>query len=280
MFAVIRKALPILAAVLLMGGCTVMKVADNLPYGLLDNEDPVLVAAALPSYIVTVDGLLVTWPDDPGLLRTGASLYGAYATIGEVGPERARYLNARALDYALRAACAERKAACGLRAAPFPDFEAFLGKARRADLPLLYALGSAWAGYIQSHGDDWDAIAELARVQRVFERVVALDPAWERGMPHLYLGVMHSLLPPSLGGKPEVARAHFEQAIALSENRNLYARMMYAKQYARLLYDRDLHDRLLTGVLEADPREKGLTLLNVHAREEARRLLAGADDYF
>lgn len=280
MSAIHRSALGCILVALLSSGCAVMRVTDNLPYGILNSDDPQLVAAALPSYIVTVDGLLVTWPDDEELLRTGASLYSAYATLGGVEPARARHLSSRALDYALRAACAEREDACGLRAASFPDFEAVVKKTRKADLPMLFALGSAWAGYIQLHSEDWDAVAELARVQLVFERIVALDPRWEGGMPHLYLGVMHSILPPSLGGKPEVAKYHFEQAIALSGGRNLYAGMMYAKQYARLLYDRELHDRLLADVLAADPRVQGLTLVNVHAQEEARRLLAEADDYF
>ena len=275
------RLLAVLLAAAILGGCAVMRVTDNLPYGFLDSDDPQLVAAALPSYIVTLDGLLVTWPEDEELLRTGASLYGAYATLTAADdPARARKLTARALDYALRAACARHDDACALRAASFPEFETLVKDSTRADLPMLYALGSAWAAYIQQHSDDWDAVAELARVQLLFERVVALEPAWERGMGQLYLGVIHSLLPPSLGGKPEVAKAYYEQAISLSGGRNLYARMLYAKQYARLLYDRELHDRLLAEVLAADPRERGLTLANVHAQQEARRLLADADDYF
>lgn len=280
MFRPLRAALCCALAALLASGCAVMRVTDNLPYGILDSDDPALVAAALPSYIVTVDGLLVTWPDDEDLLRTGSSLYGAYATLGGVEPDRARKLASRALDYAFRAACAEREDACGLRAASFPDFETVVKDTGEDDLPMLFALGSAWAGWLQLHAEDWDAVAELARIQLVFERIVALDPSWERGMAHLYLGVMNSFLPPSLGGRPEVARGHFDEAVRRSEGRNLYAKMLYAKQYARLMYDRELHDRLLGEVLAADPRARGLTLANVHAQAEARRLLAGADDYF
>lgn len=265
---------------LMTSGCAISRMADNLPYGLLDSDDPQLVKAALPTYIVTLDGLLVTWPDDEALLRSGASLYGAYATLLVEEPERAKKLTGRGLEYALRAACAERDDACNLRTAAFPAFEAVIRDTDEDDLPMLYALGSAWAGYIQTHSDDWDAIAELARIQLVFDRIVAIDPRWEQGMPQLYLGVMASLLPPSLGGKPEVAKAYFDKSIELSGGRNLYAKMLYAKQYARLLYDRDLHDRLLNEVLATEPRVRGLTLANVFAQEEARRLLAGADDYF
>lgn len=265
---------------LVTGGCAVTRVADNLPFGILDNDDPQLVGEALPAYIVTVDGLLVTWPHDADLLRASASLYGAYATLVPVGPERAGKFSAKALDAALRAACEDRSDACHLRTQGFPEFEAVLRDTDADDLPLLFALGSAWAGYIQTHGEDWNAVAELARIQLVFERIVAIDPGYEKGMPQLYLGVIHSLLPPSLGGKPEVAKVFYEQAIERSGGKNLFAKMLYAKQYARLLYDRELHDRLLNEVLAADPKARGLTLANVFAQSEARRLLADADDYF
>ncbi|MFZ5697268.1 MAG: TRAP transporter TatT component family protein [Pseudomonadota bacterium] len=262
------------------GGCALSRLADNLPYGILNSDDPQLVREALPSYMVTVDGLLVTWPHDAALLRTAASLSGAYAALVATERERARKFGTRALDYALRAACEDNGDACRLRTLSFPEFEAVVKDANEGDLPLLFAVGSAWATYIQLYSDDWSAIAELARVQLIFERIIAIDPYFESGMPQLYLGVLNSLLSPSLGGRPEVARAYYEQAIAYSGGKNLYAKMMYAKQYARLLYDRELHDRLLNEVVAADPQEHGLTLANVYAQEEARRLLADADDYF
>lgn len=266
----------------LVSGCGISRMADNLPYGILDNDDPQLVTQALPSYIVTVDGLLATWPDDPSLLRSASSLYAAYSTLlaAEAEPVRAKKFASRALDYALRAACADNEDACQLRNAEFTAFEALLNETDEDDLPTLFALGGAWAGYIQLHSDDWNAVAELARAQKVFERIIVIDAGYEKGMPQLYLGVMNSLLPPSLGGKPDVAKAFYEDAVTRSGGHNLFAKMMYAKQYARLLYDRELHDRLLNEVLAANPRAHGMTLANVFAQEEARRLLDSADDYF
>jgi hypothetical protein len=54
----------------------------------------------------------------------------------------------------------------------------------------------------------------------------------------------------------------------------------YARGYARLLYERELHDRLLNEVMAADPAHDGFTLSNVLAKEQAAALLAEADDYF
>ena len=96
----------------------------------------------------------------------------------------------------------------------------------------------------------------------------------------MYLGVFETLVPPALGGKPEVGRGHFERALALSDGANLLAKVMFAEQYGRLVYNRELHDRLLQEVLEAPVEAPGFTLMNSVAKERAEDLLASADDYF
>ena len=83
-----------------------------------------------------------------------------------------------------------------------------------------------------------------------------------------------------MGGQPELAREFFEKAISESHGHDLNAKVEYAKGYAKLLYERELHDRLLTEVLEADPNQDGFVLTNVMAQKEAATLLAEADDYF
>lgn len=96
----------------------------------------------------------------------------------------------------------------------------------------------------------------------------------------MYLGIMLTLRPPSLGGKPEEARIHFEKAIAMSGGKDLSAKVEFAKGYAKLLYERELHDQLVDEVLEASPYADQLTLMNVLAQEEALTLRAAADEYF
>ena len=63
--------------------------------------------------------------------------------------------------------------------------------------------------------------------------------------------------PASLGGKPEEGKANFEKALALSQGRNQMVRVLYAQFYARLVFDQQLHDKLLNEVLAADPRRAG-----------------------
>ena len=110
--------------------------------------------------------------------------------------------------------------------------------------------------------------------------MVALEEGFEHGQAHLFLGILHSQLPAALGGQPEIGRAHFERAIALSHGHDLLAKVEYAHTYARLMFDRPLHDRLLEEVMAADPVVPGYTLNNVLAQQQARQLLDSADDYF
>ena len=57
-------------------------------------------------------------------------------------------------------------------------------------------------------------------------------------------------------------------------------KVVYAKLYAKMMFDRPLHDRLLKEVMETDPDIEGYTLINTYARQQAAKLLAEADDYF
>ena len=111
-------------------------------------------------------------------------------------------------------------------------------------------------------------------------RVLQLEEGHMQGGAHLYLGVLSILLPPALGGRPDAARHHFERAIELSDGRNLMVKVMYARHYARMLFDRPLHDRLLQEVLAADPHRPGYVLINTMAQQQARKLLQTAPEYF
>jgi hypothetical protein len=58
------------------------------------------------------------------------------------------------------------------------------------------------------------------------------------------------------------------------------AQVNYAQRYARLLFERELHDRLLNQVLASESKVDGLTLSNTLAKQQAGELLNSADEYF
>jgi hypothetical protein len=112
------------------------------------------------------------------------------------------------------------------------------------------------------------------------KRVVALDEGYRDGAAYAYLGVLNSLIPAALGGQPEQGREDFERSIELSQGKNLMTKVLFAQEYARMVFDRELHDRLLREVLDADAAVPGFTLTNTLAQEQAQRLLDRSKEYF
>ena len=254
--------------------------ADDLSSSILNSDDPALVRDGAPAFLLLLDTLVGPESRDPTMLSAAAALNSAYATAFVTDTDRQKRFAVKALSLAERSACEGLRNACELRERPFAEFETWVADLGENDIPLAYGLGTAWAGYIQAHADDWAAIAELAQVKTLMGRIAELNPAWDYGGPELYMGVFETLLPPAMGGRPEKGRSHFERAIELAEGRFLPAKVFYAQQYARLVFDRDLHDRLLTEVLDADADYDGLTLINLVAKEQASALLESADEYF
>jgi hypothetical protein len=283
----LRSTLTVTTLVVVFGtGCANMlysatnNMASNLSHAMLNHDDLDTIKGAAPAYLLMADGLLQDYPNDIDLLTAAAQMYNAYASVFVSEPQRAKRLTQRALDYAQRAACRQNSLACNWRKQRFTDFKDNLNELTKDDVPVFYTFGAALAGWIQARSDDWGAIAELPRVSTIMQRIIDLDETYQQGGAHLYLAVTNTLLPPAMGGKPEVGREHFEQAIRLSNGRNLTVKVLYARQYARLVFDRELFERLLQEVISADPVEPDLTLMNMLAQQQAQQLLAEANNYF
>ena len=254
--------------------------AGDLSAAILENPDVDVVRDGAPAYLILIDGLLNSTPDNVALLAQAATLNSAYAGAFVDDAERARLMSTKARALAAQAVCLGVDEGCGLVGRPFEEFELWVAGLEKRDVPLVYGLATSWAGWIQAHSDDFNAIAELGRVKALIARIAELDEAHDHGGPHLYLGVFEVLLPPALGGRPEIGRYHFERAIALAEGRHLLTKVMFADQYARLVFDRPLHDRLLNEVVSFADDPPGLRLMNAVAKRMARDLLETADDYF
>lgn len=276
----------LLSALLVLVGCASLarsatqRFAADLSASILKQDDLETVREGAPAYLLAVDALIEGDPESPSLLLNATQLYGAYASAFVEEEVRVKRLRNRALAYGRRALCVTDPELCAASSRPYDDFVASLESAKPSQVPILYGFGVAWAGWVEAHADDWSAVAELPKIEALMRRVVEMDEAYDHGGAHLYLGVLLTLRPESLGGRPVAGRRHFERAIELSSDAHLMAKVLFARHYARLVFDRNLHDRLLGEVLSADPQAMDLTLSNSLARVEARRLLDDADDYF
>ncbi len=287
-FRILFFSLPqlLVLMVMLLNGCSffissaTLEMTENLSQTILNSNDLATVEAGAPAYLLMVETLLHNDPDNEPLLRAAANLHTAYADVFVKDTDRAKKMTDKALDYAFRAMCVHHSNMCSPRNKRFQKFKNQISKYRKKDVPVLFTLGSSWAAWIRSHRNDWNAVAEISRVEAIMQRVVELDEFYQDGAAHVYLGIMSSFLPPALGGKIDVGRQHFERALEISGQKNLMTKVVYAGQYARLAFDRDLHDRLLHEVLKADPDVPGYALSNTLAQKKAQELLDSGDDYF
>lgn len=254
--------------------------AEDLSATMLEQNDPETVKQAVPAYLILVSSMVKGDPDNVELLISASNLYGAYASVFVEDRERQKRLSTVSFDYAHHAFCVYKPGACKIRELSYYEFEQSLLQFNKEDVHVLFAMGSAWAGWLQAYSADWNAVAELPRIQAIIQRVLELDPNLNNGDAYLYMAVMQSFLPPAMGGKPELAKNNFEQAIKVSNGTNLMAKLLYAEKYARLVFNKELHDKLLKEVINARIENDESTLINSIAQHKAKLLLAQSDEYF
>ena len=271
---------------LLLSGCSSLiskattGFTNNLTAAVLNQDDPEIVRDGVPTLLLTLDSLIEGSPDNPQLLAASASLYATYGAVFVSGEERSMKLTGRARGYGLRAMCETYEPSCVWPNVTYDEFVATLDGIDPKDADILLSYGLASLAYLRARSSSWDTVAEFPLIQALFDHYLNISGDAVNSSVYTYMGIMHSLRPPTLGGEPELARDFFEKAIAESSGHDLNAKLEYAKGYAKLMYERELHDRLLNEVLDADPNQNGFVLTNVMAQKEAATLLAEADDYF
>jgi len=276
----------LLLASFLLSGCSALMsratsgLASNLSAAILNQEDPETVRDGIPAYLLMLDSFVAGTPEDVAMLSAAAELYAAFGVVFVDDPERAKRLTQRSWDYGQRALCNANSNTCGMANLHFQDMQPILDTLDQKNSAPLYTFGLSWLAYIQTHSDDADALARLPQATAVMQRTRELDPDYKPGQVEMYLAVLNTIRPPALGGDFKAGRVHYERAIEISNGRDLSIQVNFARYYARTLYDRELHDKVLQQVLMADPVEPSLTLTNTLAQREARILLNNADEYF
>ena len=255
-------------------------MAGNLSTAILNQDDPELVRDGAPAYLLMLDSFVQGAPDNVAALSAAAELYSAYGVVFVDDPLRARKLTARGRAYGRRALCSAKESVCGMWNESYEGFQIRLQEVGEDEIEALYTFGLSWIAFIQAHSDDYTALAKLPHAQLALKRVHEIDSSYEEANVEHYLAVLDTIRPPALGGDFDSGRAHYERAIEASGGKDLSIKVNYARYYARTLYERELHDRLLAEVLATDPVQPGYTLFNTLAQKEAVELLESAQDYF
>jgi len=281
----------------IINGCSLYidSFTNDLNQAIITSNDPQTVMQALPAYIVFIDSLIKDDPEDKKTLIASVNLMNAYASL--LGSQldlvkdlpdyeiiriknQQKILNKKSLKRAEKAICIQNKLLCNLTKIKFSELNNKIENLNADDMALLYKVSVAWVSWVQVNTDDWNAMAQIAQIKFIMEKVIVYNELIDNGNAHVYLGVLNSLIPTALGGKPEKGKQHFESAIRISKGRNIMAKALYAEYYARLVFDEKLHKKLISEILTDENINKHNGLINTLAIKKAKALQRSAPDYF
>jgi predicted anti-sigma-YlaC factor YlaD len=226
-----------------LAGCSINQLAVRVaadalatsdePNVFLTDNDPELIADALPFALKLYETLLQQDPENDALLLTTGSGYVSYANAFLQTPagqlpaeeyqkkermlERAKNLYLRGRDMLLRA--------LEIRHPGFRDnlengdFEAIKAQTDGEDVPYLYWAGAAWMGAFSTDPFDLDLGLSIQTAAGLVDRAFELNPSFDNGAIHEFYISYYASLPAGLGGDREKARHHFERAVELADGR-------------------------------------------------------------
>ena len=240
-----------------------------------------ILREGMPAYLMLIDGMIQSWPDNRQLLMAGAQSYSSFASlfVEEQDKEYANLLYVRGKQYALRSL-----ELTGLKhplQKPFDDFNRELKHLGKKDVPILFWTATCWANWIRLNLDSMEALSELPRVEAMMRRVLELDEGFHYGGAHLFMGIWYASRPKIAGGDIKKAQEHFLKALDLGQRKFLMTDVYYASYYARKSADKELFIATLQRVLET-PADTlpDLVLVNTIAKKQAKELLSHVEEYF
>lgn len=241
-----------------------------------------LVCEGTPAFLLMLDGMVASAPEDKELLLTATQAFSGYSAVLDAcgKPDRAATVSGKAKLYGLSLLwnCDFLQGICTI---PFAHLQDEISRLPKEKVDFLFWAGNGWATWIRHQQGSPESLAQLVRVEQIMLRVLELDESYYFGGAHLFLGTYYGSKPPLLGGKLELSRHHFERALLLGNREFLPALVLYAQTYARMAFDRELFVDLLQEVL-AYPLAKrpDIALANQVAKRNAARLISQVDQFF
>ena len=293
----------VILAIVVSSGCSVKSMAVNALSETLSegaaiyasDEDPQLVREALPFNLKTLETLLESSPDHPGLLLNACSTFTSYAALfiqpdaevaewkdfdyatAETAERRALNMYVRARDYCLRRVEVKY---VGLSETLRLDPERAVATFRVDDVETIYWLAGSWGFAISLGLDNPELAADLPVVRALLGRALALDEDYNRGALHSASIALESV-PELLGGSSSRARVHFERAVELSDGLDASPYLALATGVSLVAQDRAEFESLLGSALAVDPEtDISLRLVNLVNQKRARLLLDHVDELF
>jgi predicted anti-sigma-YlaC factor YlaD len=285
-----------------LSGCSLKKMAINMVGNSLaesgsnfaSDDDPELIAGALPFGLKTIEGLLAQSPKHKGLLLAACSGFTqySYAFVQQEADfveaqdlqkatamrARAKKLYLRAVGYGMRAFDVEFP---GFSEQIHKDPDAALARTTKKQVPLLYYTGAAWAAAFSIDVADSSLSVDQTAIEKMMRRALALDESWGMGALHDFFmswDAGHA----SAGGSMAKAREHYARSMELSAGQRVSPMVSFAEsvlqpEQKKKEFEQVLNQALAIDVEKAAPEQR---LANVLAQRRARWLLSRVDELF
>jgi predicted anti-sigma-YlaC factor YlaD len=290
-------------ALAVASGCSLKRMAINQVGNALasggttfeSDEDPDLVAAAIPFGLKMYESLLEETPRHTGLLLAAATGFTEYsyafvdARIDEVKEEsleradalrdRARKLYLRANRYGMRGLEVRHP---GFGTSLDNDADTELKKMTRRDVPLLYWTAASRGLAISLSKTSPEMIGELPLVETIVRRVAELDEGFNDGaVPEFLITLEAARSGVKMEEQQKLMRQHFDRAIELSKGKRAGTYVSFAENACEPAQNKDEFKSMLEKALavdaDADPPNR---LANLVAQRRARWLLKHIDELF
>ncbi len=295
----------LVALALVLSGCSInrlaVRVAANALTGTGDSNvfmtdnDPELIADALPFALKLYDTLLQQDPENDALLLSTGSAYVSYANAflqtpaNQLPPgefekkehmlERAKNLYLRGRDMVLKG-LEVRHPGFGENLEN-GDFEAIASQTDREDVPYLYWAAAAWMGAFSTDPFDLDLGLSIQSAASLMNRAFELNPTFDEGAIHEFYISYYASLPAGLGGDREKAREHFEDAVELADGKKASPYVSLATGISipeqNVSEFRELMNKALAIDVELYPQYR---LINTIKQREARWYLENIERFF
>lgn len=300
----------VLASVLALAGCDIGKLTVNTTSKVLLRAQPSLqqeadyelARQAIPGALKTVEGFWIVMPENERLVKILTEGYCQYGTAFveddweaakfkkdldaiEYHNTRSTHIFTRCLNYALKTLGSRWQKELFADTDTVNKLIAETGHGKR--FPLLFA-GLALGSLVNHNLSRVEMLSYISTVEAILNRVVELDTKYgppankaHAALPYIALGMLHSARAKSLGGDAEKAKAMFEKALAVTDNKFLLPRTLMAYRIGLQTNDRKFFHDQLKQVLETAPSVwPEQRLANEVAHRKARRYLSKEKDIF
>ena len=284
-----------------LSGCSIKmmainKLGDALSEGtssFATDDDPELIAGAVPFALKTIESLIEQSPKHRGLLTAAASGFTQYAYAfvqmeadyteaqdfdrASAQRVRAKKLFLRARDYGLRSFEVEFP---GFRERLKADPDAALAKTAKKHVPQLYYTAAAWGAAFAIDKADSSLSVDQIYIEKLMQRALALDEAWELGSLHDFFITWEGGRS-SVGGSLEKAKQHFDRAVALSDGRRASPYVTWAEVISVGAQNKKQFQEMLNQALAIDVNKApAQRLANLIGQKRAKWLLSRTDELF